>query len=116
MPVLKIKKNGQWVEVWGATSGSSGGAPAARQSSVTVTADAWVGESSPYSQVVTINGADENSAIDIKLTPEQVDELSSSRTAFMAINNDGIITVYAIGNKPTLDYTMCVEITHTIIV
>ena len=116
MPVLKIKKNGQWVEVWGATSGGSGGGDAAIVSDITLRADSWTGTSSPYSQVVTARGADATSKIDIQPTPEQAEQLKREGASLMAVNDGGVITVYAINNRPTSDYIMSVFITDCVVV
>ena len=79
---------------------------------VTLAASNWVGTESPYSQVVTINGATKNSKIDLNPTVEQLSIFHSKDVAFVVGNNNGTITVYCIGEKPTNDYTMQVTITE----
>ena len=81
-------------------------------SSATLLAANWVGDVSPYSQLVEIAGATPYSKIDLQPTALQVVELQNSDIAFMADNNDGVITVYALGGKPTVDYTMQALITE----
>ena len=109
MPVLKIKKNGCWVEVWGSTSS---GSCAKTQSSVTLLANEWTGTTSPYLQVVNIDKVTPSSQVDFQLTPKQFEELSNARISFMAINDNGVVTVNATGNKPTSDYTIDISITN----
>lgn len=73
-------------------------------------ADKWVGDTSPYSQVVTIDGVTEYSQIDLTPSAEQLVVFHDKDLAFVAENEDGVVTVYAIGDKPTNDYTMQVTI------
>ena len=81
-------------------------------STVTLLANQWVGETSPYSQVVDIVGATENSKIDINPTVEQLNIFHEKDITFVVANNKGIITVYCIGQKPANDYTIQVSITE----
>ena len=83
-----------------------------RVSEVTLLADNWVGDASPYSQVVEIEGTTEYSQVDLKPDMEQLDTFHDKDVSFVAENEDGIITVYLIGKKPTNDYTMQVSITE----
>ena len=118
MPVLKIKKNGEWVEVWGSTSVGtpSEGAPAPKLTTVTMLASEWNGSNDLYSQVVSCNGVNVNSKLDLQPTPNQVIELQNEEISLMATNTNGVVTVYAIGNKPSTDYTMSVLITEVNVV
>lgn len=81
------------------------------QSTVTMLADAWDGENTPYYQTVECSGVTANSKIDLQPTPEQVVELHNSKIALMASNNDGIVTIYSFNGKPTIDMNMDVLIT-----
>lgn len=73
-------------------------------------ADKWVGDASPYSQVVTIDGVTEYSQVDLTPSAEQLDVFHNKDLAFVAENEDGVVTVYAVGDKPANDYTMQVTI------
>lgn len=117
MPVLKIKKNGSWVEVWGAIGGGTlGGASVPKLTNVTMPAADWQGTESPYFQVVACNGVDINSKLDLQPTPLQIVELQDKEISLMATNTNGVVTVYAIGNKPTSDITMNVLVTEVAVV
>lgn len=83
--------------------------------SVTIYANRWVGTASPYSQVVNISGVTKSSKIDLNPTLEQLNIFYSKDITFVAGNNNGIITVYCIGQKPTNDYTMQATITEVAI-
>ena len=86
-----------------------------RISSVTLAASKWVGTASPYSQVVTIPGVTKNSKVDLNPTVEQLSIFHNKDISFVVGNNNGVITVYCIGQKPTNDYTMQVTITEVAI-
>lgn len=72
----------------------------------------WVGNDNPYSQVVTIPGVTENSQVDLTPSVEQLAVFYDKSLAFVTENEDGIVTVYAIGQKPENDYTIQVTITE----
>lgn len=73
---------------------------------VSLLAASWTGDAVPYSQVVTVSGATANSKVDLQPSAAQVVELQDADIAFMTENTDGVVTVYALGSKPTSDYTM----------
>ena len=79
---------------------------------VTILAEAWVGDDSPYSQVVAVDGATENSQVDLTPSVEQLSIFHHKDLAFVTENEDGVVTVYAIGQKPENDYTIQVTITE----
>ena len=83
--------------------------------SVTLLADAWQGEASPYSQVVTIDGVTQYSKIDIQPDAEQLSIFYEKDVAFLAENEDGVVTVLCIGQKPINDYTVQVTMTEVIV-
>lgn len=75
-------------------------------------ASAWSGEDSLYSQVVEIEGITEYSKVDLLPSVEQLAIFHNKDVAFVTENEDGVVTVYAIGDKPLLDYTMQAQITE----
>lgn len=110
MPVLKIRKNGEWVEVWGATIDTNVSAP--KSTSITLLATNWVGDSQPYSQAISISAATSNSKVDLLPTANQIVELQNADISLMVENNNGTLTCYALGGKPEQDYTMQVLLTE----
>jgi hypothetical protein len=72
----------------------------------------WVGDSSPYSQIVEIDGVTENSQVDLTPSIEQLVTFYEKDLGFVTENDDGVVTVYALGQKPENDYTMQVTITE----
>ena len=89
-------------------------APQAKLTNVTLLASKWVGSNSLYSQVVTIPGTTEYSKVDLLPSVEQLAIFFNKNVAFVTENEDGVVTVYAIGDKPTLDYTMQAQITEVV--
>ena len=67
-------------------------------------ASAWIGESSPYSQIVTVEGVAPNSKVDLQPSVEQLEIFRQKDLAFVTENDNGTVTVYAIGDKPKNDY------------
>lgn len=114
MSVLKIKKNGVWVEVWGATgSGGTGGGTVSIRTTITLLADAWVGDSSPYTQEVVCRGVDVNSSVDLRPSPSQYEEIQAAEIALQAVNDQGRVIVYSFDGKPESDMEMQVEIRNS---
>ena len=79
---------------------------------VNLIADKWNGTGNLYSQVVSIEGVTENSQVDLTPSIDQLAVLYEKDLAFVTENDNGIVTVYAIGQKPTNDYTIQVTITE----
>lgn len=88
------------------------GASPAWLTNVTLPASKWVGSNSLYSQVVTIPGITEYSKVDLLPSIEQIAIFFNKNVSFVTENEDGVVTVYAIGDKPLLDYTMQAQITE----
>lgn len=84
--------------------------PAVRIAVVELLGEKWVGDASPYSQVVTIPGITNYSQVDLTPSVEQLSIFHDKDLAFVAENEDRVVTVYAIGEKPKNDYTMQVTI------
>lgn len=86
--------------------------PVVPSTSVTLLADAWVGDGDAYSQVVKIPGATPNTKVDLQPTSEQLAEFHYKVLAFVAENEGGVVSVYAIGDKPTSDHTIQITLTE----
>jgi hypothetical protein len=76
----------------------------------------WIGETKLFSQVVNIEGVTATSKVDLQPTPEQLIELQDIESTLMAVNDNGIVTVYALHTKPEVDYTMSAVITEVVAV
>lgn len=86
--------------------------PTARIANIDLLAANWVGNTSPYSQIVEIDGVTENSQVDLTPSIEQLVIFYEKDLGFVTENEDGVVTVYAIGQKPENDYAMQVTITE----
>ena len=89
----------------------SAGSPASI-GTVNLVAENWTGSGNLYSQVVTISGVTENSQVDLTPSVEQLVVFYEKDLTFVTEQEDGVVTVYAIGQKPTNDYTIQVTITE----
>lgn len=84
-----------------------------RLTSIAIPASAWVTEAeSLHSQVVTVAGVTPYSKVDLLPSAEQLAIFHNKDVAFVTENEDGVVTVFAIGDKPTQDYTMQAQITE----
>lgn len=84
-----------------------------KSTSISLKASNWTGSADPYSQRVNIENITNNSKIDLNPTLDQLNELLVCGIALQAINENGIVTVYAMGGKPASDYNIQVGITET---
>jgi hypothetical protein len=75
-------------------------------------ASAWEGSDNLYSQVVTIDGVTPNSKVDLLPSAEQLAIFHEKDVEFTTENEDGVVTVFAIGDKPLLSYSMQAQITE----
>lgn len=99
----------------GGSTGTGTSKPIARIREVKLTSSGWIGEGNLYSQVVSIDGVTENSQVDLTPSVEQLVAFYEKDLSFVTENEDGVVTVYAIGQKPTNDYTIQVTITEVIV-
>ena len=67
-----------------------------------------------YKQLVTVDNATitVNSKIDLQPTPEMLAIFHEKDLTFVAENEDGLVTIYCIGQKPTKTYTIPVTVTE----
>ena len=77
---------------------------------VELLASKWVGEDHLYSQVVDIEGVTEKSQVDLTPSVEQLLVFYDKDLTLVTENDNGVVTVYAIGQQPTNDYTIQVTI------
>lgn len=79
---------------------------------VDLPSSAWVGDASPFSQVVSIDGVTPNSLVDLQPSVEQLEVFRNKDLAFTTENEDGVVTVFAIGDRPQNDYTIQATVTE----
>ena len=83
--------------------------------SVTLYANRWVGDATPYTQVVEIDGVTPYSMINLQPSTEQLSIFYEKDLAFVAENEDGVVTVSCVGHKPLNDYTIQITVTEVIV-
>ncbi len=77
--------------------------------SVTLCADKWERDAdNRYYQVVTVNNTiiTPNSKVDLQPSAEQLTIFHEKDLAFVAENEDGVVSVFCVGQMPTNDYTI----------
>ena len=84
-------------------------------SEVTLLSAKWVGSENLYSQVVQIDGITENSQVDLTPSVEQLAIFHDKDIAFVAENEDGVVTIFCVGQKPANDYTIQITITEVVV-
>lgn len=77
-------------------------------------ASKWVDSSNGYSQIVYIEGITKYSKVDLQLSAEQMAIFYEKDIAFVTENDNGVVTVYCIGQKPVNDYTIQATITEVV--
>lgn len=112
--VLKGNPNGTVNVTYKESSVSGGSGASARIGEATLLANKWTGSNNLYSQIVTIDGVTANSQVDLTPSVEQLAIFYEKDLCFVTENEDGVVTVYVIGQKPTNDYIIQVTITEVI--
>lgn len=85
--------------------------------SVTLYADKWEqADDDRYYQVVTVTNATitHNSKVDLQPSSEQLCIFHEKDLAFVTENENGIISVFCVGQVPTNDYTIQATVTEVI--
>ena len=73
----------------------------------------WTGDASPYTQTVTISGTTTNSKVDLQPDATAITQMADDGTVALYIANDnGTLTAYAVGEKPTVELTIQATITE----
>lgn len=76
--------------------------------------DGWTGSNLLYQQTVSVPIVTENSQVELRPSPSQLQELLTSEISLTAANESGYVTVFAIGGKPISDYTMQIIVSEVI--
>ena len=67
----------------------------------------WTGSASPYTQSVNITGTTANSKVDLQPDASVIAQMGNDgTTALYIVNNNGTLTAYAVGMKPTASMTI----------
>lgn len=109
-----LERHEYMLQVLESGANTSGGS-AVRVAEITLLATNWVGDASPYSQVVAIDGVTEYSQVNLTPGVEQLAIFHEKDLTFVTENENGVVTVYAIGDKPTNDYTIQANIMEVVV-
>lgn len=89
-----------------------GGGSSVGIAAVSLPLSGWLGENSPYRQHVEIGGTTPYSRIDLLPNSGQLAHLLETGCSLVAENEEGNITVYAMGGKPLEDMTVQASVTE----
>ena len=103
-------QNGVWKVI--ESSGSSG---KSKLVVVELPTDNWIGSGLSYYQVMETQVVSVDSLVDIRPTPEQLQELLTSEISLTIVNESGTLKAFAIGGKPLTDLTLQVVVSKVII-
>lgn len=102
------------VRMTGPFGGSGGSGTSARIEEIYLPVSAWKGGESPYYQTVDMNTVSVRSKVDLQLSVEQTQKICSAGFALTTENDEGVVTVYAIGKKPQESYTIQTTVTEVL--
>ena len=66
----------------------------------------WKGAERTFFQIVQVDEVSANSMVKLQASVEQLEKLQDMDLSFTAVNDAGVVTVYAVGDKPTEDWTL----------
>jgi hypothetical protein len=93
-----------------------GGSAVMKIATVSLPKASWSGSSSPYYQTLTVSGATITGAtkVDLCASTSVVASMTASGTReIVIVNNNGTLTAYAIGNKPSENLSLQATLTTT---
>lgn len=109
---LEIAAGGTGAATAAAALTNLGAEPKIKTASVTLAAASWSGSASPYTQTVSVSGATAKSRIDLNASAAVLAAAMDGGYGLVIGNNNGTVTVYAVGAKPTTAITVQVSITE----
>ena len=96
------------IKVWINTSEEGSGVVPVlpRIANITLNSSRWEGSSSPYSQRIEIPTVTSDTKVDLQPTSSQLIYLQDMEIGLIAENDNGTVTVYAFGAKPSINMVM----------
>ena len=86
-----------------------------RISHIDLLANKWEGSDGDYTQVVSVKGVTKNSYIEFGFSHEQLKLFAVKDVSFSITNENGVVIVGCVGQKPTADYRLQIKITEVLI-
>lgn len=87
-----------------------------RFTTVTLLADNWTGDANPWSQAVELAALADDDRVELCPSAEQIVLLQEEEISLVAANDNSVLTIFAIGNKPSFDITMQILLTSVIFI
>lgn len=107
-PVLKARANGAWVEI-PAIRGEKGERGKALYRDVVLEAALWSSNGGSHVQTPTIEGVTGDMCVNLCLNATNLQACIDEKYALAVVNNNGVVTFYAVGNVPTQNITLQVQ-------
>ena len=80
---------------------------------VTLDVNFWEGDG-PYTQALTVTGVTANSKIDLQADSSVIKNIVNGEFSLTIKNDNGVISAYAVGKKPTITLTLQLIITEVV--
>ena len=93
-----------------ALKGDKGDSGKFKYANVTLEAALWSDGVSPFTQTMDIEGVGENTCINLCPDANVIQASITGKYVLSVVNNNGVVTFYAINNKPTTNIVMQVQI------
>lgn len=81
-----------------------------KYATISLPAENWIGDESPYYQDVELGCVTENSVVNLQPDHHQLTSWQDDGFAFTARSSNGVVRVYISGGLPTEDYTVQVTV------
>lgn len=88
------------------------GSVAIRVVELKLSKDGWRGAVSPFSQETAVEGITASGRVDLQPGPELLEKMRLAGMGFAAENDNGRVTVYAFGAKPSEELTIQATVTE----
>ena len=111
---LEVQMEGPYAEIYVEVEKEVEVGSSMKLTEIRLPAASWKGGESPYSQVVAMDSVTVNSRVDLQPSVEQMEAFMALGLSLTTVNNNGTITVYAIGEKPEADYTIQASVVEVI--
>lgn len=105
-------KNSSGGNIGGNTGTTDSTQPQMKMIAISLPAANWIGEESPYYQILDCDSITSNSKVDLQPSPEQLVIFHQKDLVFTTSNEDGTVKIYSIGDKPANDYVIQATITE----
>lgn len=84
----------------------AGASSTLRVGTLSIPTSGWIGEG-PYTQVITIPEGNSSTKVDIQVDDNAIQQMIDNDVSALYISNtDGVFTVHAVGEKPSVDLTI----------